>query len=165
MMRSRFAMLAILTLAVCWLGPEAAFSQSCGCGPDFCQGDPRYAPRLAQAKAAMRNTGYPDELVALMDKDGACFARVDRAPTNFHIRDYASGTFQDVEWDEDNERISRAKLLNGTISVYYKYNTPRAFKCCGEKVYNERPDYDSTHDVNRSIVIECKKSGTTVTCQ
>ncbi|UFZ06353.1 hypothetical protein LQG66_08670 [Bradyrhizobium ontarionense] len=144
---------------------QRASGQDCACGPDFCQGDPRYAPRLAKAKAAMRNEGYPEDLIALMDKGGACFARIDRAPVNFHIRVYTANASEDVEWNEDNDRIARTNLLNGKINGYFKFNTLRAFKCCGEKEYNERADYDSDHDVNRSIAIQCLKSGGSVACQ
>ena len=70
-----------------------------------------------------------------------------------------------MEWDEDNERISQTKLKAGEIVGYYKFNTPRAFKCCGEKEYDERPDYDAAHDVNRNIVIQCLMSGNDVACQ
>lgn len=164
-MRSLAAIPAIFGLAVIWFGPDMAFGQTCGCGPDYCQGDARYAPRLAQAKAAMQRQKYPDDLIALMDKDGACFARIDRAPVNFHIRVYNNNGSQDVEWNADNERISRTKLKAGEIAGYYKFNVPRAFKCCGEKEYNERPDYDAAHDVNRNIVIQCLKSGDDVACQ
>lgn len=164
-MRSRVAIQAILGLALFWLGSEMAFSQTCACGPDFCLGDPRYAPRLARAKAAMQNKKYPQDLISLMDKDGACFARIDRAPVNFHIRVYNNNGFQDVEWDEDNERIAQTKLKAGDIVGYYKFNTPRAFKCCGEKEYDGRPDYDAAHDVNRNVVIQCLMSGNAVACQ
>lgn len=159
----RVSGLGILTSLVLWQTDVTA--QPCACGPDFCQNDPRYAPRLTQAKTSMRNGGYPENLITLMDKGGACFARISRAPVNFYIRVYANNAFQDVDWNEDNERIARTKLSNGAISVYYKFNTPRAFKCCGEKEYNERSDYDSPHDVNRSIVIECKMSAGNIVCQ
>lgn len=160
---SHLSACAAFVLVLC-VAQQPARGQGCACGPDFCQDDARYAPRLAQAKAAMRAKGYPENLIALMDKDGTCFARVDRAPVNFHIRAYTGNGFQDVEWNEDNDRIARTNLLSGKIKGYFKFNTPRAFKCCGEKEYNERADYDSGHDVNRSIVIQCLKAGGAVAC-
>jgi hypothetical protein len=164
-MRTSFVITTVVALAAVVLRPVTVFSQDCACGPDFCQNDPRYAPRLAQAKSKMQSNGYPQDLIALMDKDGACFARIDQAPVNFHIRPFANGVFQDVEWDADNERIARKQLTDGTISGYYKFNVPRAFKCCGEKQYNERPDYDAVHDVNRTIVVECKLVNGNIACQ
>lgn len=75
----------------------------------------------------------PDTLRGLHKPDGACFARVNGAPVNFHIRVYTGNASEDVEWNEDNDRIARTNLLNGKIKGYFMFNTPRAFKCCREK--------------------------------
>jgi predicted transcriptional regulator of viral defense system len=99
-----------ISMTVCALvaSCSAAFAE-CACGPDYCQGDPRYQKRLNEKKKQARDAHYPEQLVALLDRGGACFARVDRAPDNFTIRVVTNDGFQDVPWDEDNKRI--AELL------------------------------------------------------
>jgi hypothetical protein len=82
-------------------------------------------------------------------------ARLDRS---FNRKKCNVNQCADVEWDRDNDRIALTKLMNGQIKGYFKFNTARAFKGCGEKEYRERADYDSDHDVDRSIVIQCLKS-------
>jgi hypothetical protein len=55
---------------------------------------------------------YPVDLVALLDRDGACFARVQWARDGFSIMTVRSdGNKLTISWDEDNERIARQRYL------------------------------------------------------
>jgi hypothetical protein len=51
--------------------PTIANSQTCVCGPDYCQGDPGYPGKLAAKKQSLA-ARYPADLVALLDRDGTC---------------------------------------------------------------------------------------------
>jgi hypothetical protein len=135
------------------------------CGPNYCLNDPRYPPALAAKKAAMERQRFPPDLIALIDKDGACFARVEQAPVTFFIRTVAPNQKLTFEWSPRDEEIARTDLLSGAIRAYYKFNVPRAFACCRQPHYDARPDYDADLDLNRSLVIECKKAGTAVQCR
>jgi hypothetical protein len=135
------------------------------CGPNYCLNDPRYGPALAAKKAAMERQRLPADLIALMDKDGACFARVEQAPVTFFIRTVAPNEKLTFEWSQRDEEIARQDLLSGKIRGYYKFNVARAFACCQQPRYDARSDYDSDLDLNRSLVIECKKAGTAVQCR
>jgi hypothetical protein len=76
-MRSIFVFLLFLI-------PTIAYPQACPCGPDYCQDDPRYDRALASKKAALARN-YPAELVALLDRDSHCVARVEQAPDGFNL--------------------------------------------------------------------------------
>lgn len=141
-------------------------SQDCNCGPDYCLNDPRYQAKLTTKKKQMQNAGYPADLIALMDLDGACVARVDRAPDVFTIKLlYADGSSSTIPWTQQDEDLARKEILSGKLNAYYKFNVSRAFKCCGQPNYDQRPDWDSTLDLNRGLAIACTKNGATMQCQ
>jgi len=159
-MRARAAV--VIGLVTC----AAVVRADCpSCGPNYCLNDPRYAPALATKKAAMARQGFPPELIALMNKDGACLARVEQAPVTFFIRTVAPNEKLTFEWSQRDEGIAKKDLLSGTIRAYYKFNVARAFACCQQPRYDARSDYDSDLDLNQSLVIECKKAGTAVQCR
>ncbi len=79
----------LITVSILITLAESAFGQSCDCGPDFCHNDPRYPQTLQGKKNAMSAAGYPADLVALMDHDSPCVARVKRAPDGFSIMNVA----------------------------------------------------------------------------
>jgi hypothetical protein len=84
-MSAAHAFSSLLTVILVAAG-AATQTTKCTCGPDFCPSDPRYPAKLAAKKASMVNHGYPTDLIALMDKDGACVARVERAPDGFSLK-------------------------------------------------------------------------------
>lgn len=135
------------------------------CGPNYCLNDPRYAPALAAKKAEMERQRLPADLVALMDKDGPCVARVEQAPVNFFIRTIAPNERLTFEWSPRDEQIAQNDLISGRIRAYYKFNVPRSFACCQQSRYDARRDYDSDLDLNRSLVLECKNAGGAVQCR
>jgi hypothetical protein len=140
--------------------------QPCSCGPDFCLNDPRYAPKLKAKKDDMRKDGNPDDLIALMDRDGACVARVDRAPTGFSMRVVGNdASKQTFAWSAEEESIAKKNLLAGKIKEYYKFNVAKAFACCEQPRAEERPDWDAAAELNRSLAIHCVKQGSTVSCK
>ena len=143
----------------------SANQNSCNCGPDFCLHDPRYQPKLDEKKRQMSNAGYPPELIALMDRDGACVARVERAPDIFSIKLVKDGESNTIAWTAQDERIARNDLLAGRIRVYYKFNVSRAFSCCDEPRYDRRSDWDDTLQLNTGLAIACKKVGANISCQ
>jgi hypothetical protein len=144
------------------LASTLAYSQPCSCGPDYCQGDARYPGLLANKKASL-SASYPAELVALLDRDGACVARVQQAPDGFSLMTVAAdGSKLTISWDEDNERIARQQIMDGT---YYKFNTARRFSCCNEPNYDAQPDWDASLGINTGIAIACMMSGGSVVCQ
>lgn len=154
----------ILIVFLLLLSP-LAYSQTCSCGPDFCQGDPRYPQLLANKKASL-SVNYPSDLVALLDRDGACVARVEQAPDGFSLMTVSSdGSKLTITWDDDNERISRQQVAEGVARAYYKFNTARRFSCCNDPNYDARPDWDANLGINTGIAIACKKSGSGVICQ
>ena len=153
--------LLVLGLAGC----QSATQPPCHCGPDFCLRDPRYQPQLDEKKREMRKAGFPPELIALMDRDGACFARIERAPDGFSIKLVADGASRTIPWTADDERIARNDLIAGRLRAYYKFNVSRAFSCCDELRYDQRSDWDDALQLNTGLTIACRKSGSQVTCQ
>jgi hypothetical protein len=138
----------------------------CTCGPDFCPIDPRYPAKLAAKKASMVKHGYPTDLIALMDRDGACVARVERAPDGFSLKLVKSdGSSSTIVWTQDDETLARKELLNGTLKAYYKFNVSRALSCCEEPRYDKRSDWDASLELNLKLVIVCSKDGNSVTCK
>lgn len=153
--------LLVLVLAGC----QSASQPPCHCGPDFCLRDPRYPPMLDEKKRNMRRDGFPPELIALMDRDGACVARVERAPDIFSIKLVKAGENETIAWTPEDERIARNDLMTGNLKAYYKFNVSRAFSCCDEPRYDQRQDWDDSLQLNTGLAIACKKTGTQVTCQ
>ena len=78
--------LPLLIVAVAYLYPSpqvCAQSDLCDCGPDTCLKDPSYPQHLSAKKAMLRSAldGFPEDLIALLDRDGRCVMAVDRRPT------------------------------------------------------------------------------------
>src|SRR5216683_5773833 len=137
---------------------DAAQTIKCNCGPDFCPNDPRYLTELSAKKKKMVKAGYPAELIALMDKDGACVARAERAPDGFSLKLVKpDGSSSTIAWTQDDETLARKELLNGTLKAYYKFNVSRAFGCCEEPRYDKRSDWDASLELNLKLVIVCSK--------
>lgn len=139
-------------------------AQPCSCGPDYCQNDPRYPKLLADKKKEMSKT-YPADLIALLDRDGKCVAAITQAPDIFSIKVVGRNNSTTLHWTKEEEERTRNNLKNGSLSAYYKFNTNRAFACCGEPSYNERPDWNDKLDMNMSLALECKKSGADIVCK
>ena len=59
-------------------------------------------------------------------------------------------------WSAENEEIAQKQLKSGELKRYWIVHARRAFKCCGQKNYNEMDDYDSDDDVNASLAIRCE---------
>lgn len=153
--------ICVVSLAML-LGPIAMIPAwaACSCGPDFCQDDARIPGALSQKKQSLRASGYPERLVALLDRGDQCYARITRAPDIFTILTVEpNGDKQTVPWDADNERIAKNKLASGQLSRFWTYNARRAFSCCGQPNYDQRPDYDATDDVNTSTALKCSAPG------
>src|SRR5262249_16154954 len=111
----------ILMVFLLLLSP-VAYSQTCSCGPDYCQGDACY-PQLRAKKKASLSASYPPDVVGLLDRDGACVARVEQAPDGFSLMTVGSdGSKLTIAWDDDNERISRKQVMSGVARAYYKFN-------------------------------------------
>jgi hypothetical protein len=156
----RLVLAFLLLIIPCW-----AYSQTCSCGPDYCQGDARYPGLLANKKASL-SASYPPNLVALLDRDGACVARIRQAPDGFSLMTVGSdGNKVIISWDDDNERIARQHVMDGTARAYYKFNTARRFSCCNEPNYDVQPDWDATLELNTGIAIACTMSGGSVVCE
>ncbi|WFU41802.1 hypothetical protein QA640_04635 [Bradyrhizobium sp. CB82] len=154
----------ILAFFLLLLSP-LAYSQACSCGPDYCQSDARYPKLLAKKKASL-SASYPSDLVGLLDRDGACVARVEQAPDGFSLMTVGSdGNKLTIAWDEDNERISRQQVMDGVARAYYKFNTARRFSCCNEPNYDAQPDWDANLGLNTGIAIACTISSSGVVCQ
>ena len=137
----------------------------CGCGPDFCLNDSRYPPKLAAKKATMAKQGFPAELIALLDRDGACVAAVEQGPDGFSMKLVSKKGSSTIAWTADDESIARNDLLHGKILAFYKFNTSRALACCGQKKYDQRSDWDASLELNLQLAIKCSKQGSTVACQ
>jgi hypothetical protein len=134
------------------------------CGPDICLNDPRYPKALAAKKVSLAKSGHPADLIALLDRDGACVMRVDRAPTGFTILSVKDGERSTIAWDADQEAVARKQLLNGTTTAYYKFNVREAFPCCNEPKPQQRPDWDAALELSTSLAVKCVKAGNAVKC-
>jgi hypothetical protein len=101
----------------------------------------RYAPVLAAKKADLARS-YAAKLVALLDHDGQCVARVEQAPDRFPIRTIPpdGGSAQSFAWDADEERIALNQLAAGTLGTIYLLNEARRSSCCQEPSYDKQPD-------------------------
>jgi hypothetical protein len=137
----------------------------CSCGPDYCLNDPRFPPKLNAKKQRLRNAGFSADLVALLDRDGACVAAVDNGPDTFFIKTRIPGGWDTRELNEEREGYAKSDLLSGKTDAYYKFNTNRAQDCCGQPRYNQRDDYDSSLDLNLRLAIVCRKPGSSVSCK
>jgi hypothetical protein len=140
-------------------------SPDCPCGPNYCQDDPRYTKAMAAKKASLKKDGYPDKLLALLDKDGKCYQQVTTSPSKFTIRLIYSDQQKNFPWTQQDEDLARKEVLRGEIKAFYMFNVDKAFNCCGEPDYRHRPDWDSNLDLNRDLSIGCTKSGAAVVCR
>ncbi len=143
---------------------SCALDSDCSCGPDWCLNDPRFPTKLAAKKQKMRDAGFSDDLVSLLDRDGPCVAAVDQGPDTFFIKHRVGQGWDTRELNTEREEAAKAEVLNGTAEAYYKFNTNRAFSCCGQPAYNKRSDWNEGLDLNMSLAIVCKKSGDHVSC-
>lgn len=73
-------------LLVTLVGTSFAQAPTCVCGTDFCLNDVRYPTKLSDKKKEMVKAQFPAELIGLMDLDGACVARIERAPDVFTMK-------------------------------------------------------------------------------
>jgi hypothetical protein len=146
------AILSFLVLAT----SHTSLAQNCGCGPDYCKADSRYPSKLATKKNAMKNAGYPSDLIALMDRDGACVARVEVD---------LQGAKTILGWAEDQEDVARKQLIDGRLKTYYKFNVRKRFACCGDPKAEDAEDWDPTDQLSTGIAIKCTKSGASVACK
>jgi len=157
---------AILPLIVSALVAStiSAFA-TCACGPDFCQNDARIAAALSAKKKSLSGHGYPARLVSLLDVGDQCYARITRSPDIFTMLLVApNGDKQTLPWSSDDESIAKADLASGKIKRYWIFNARNDFSCCGQKPYQQRPDYDSADDVNSSTAIKCELSQGKASC-
>lgn len=139
----------------------------CKCGPDFCHKDPRYARALAAKKDSMRKSEehYPEELISLLDIDGECFARIERAPDIFTIKMVKpDGSWSTIPWTKQDEDLAKQEVASGKLREFYEFNVSKAFSCCGDLKFNERSDWDDKLELNFGLTIKCAKNGATVTC-
>ena len=114
------------------------------CGPDFELGDSASTPKLRDKKQKLITDGYPKDAVALLDRDGACVAAIERAPDRISLKViFSDGRVTTSEWTEDNEEVARSGLLAKpqTVRAYYKLNVERRFACCGEARHDAQPDW------------------------
>jgi hypothetical protein len=103
------------------------------CGPDFCLNDSRDPEKLRAKKQSLLTEGYPSELVALLDRDGACVTRVGRSPDGFSIRTVTrDGRPDTTAWTVAAESAARERVLRGELKAFYKFNANRRFSCCNE---------------------------------
>ena len=100
----------------------------CSCGPDLCLKDPRYPPKLAKKKADLKRAGFPDDLIALLDRDGKSVMAINQTPDSFRILLVApNGDNNSNEWTQHDEDKARKDLLDGKLKVYYKHNVRKVF--------------------------------------
>jgi hypothetical protein len=145
---------------------STSLAQNCGCGPDYCKGDSRYPGKLSAKKNAMKNSGYRSDLIALMDRDGACVARVEQAPDGFSLMTVnLQGAKTILGWAEDQEDVARKQLIGGQLKAYYKFNARKRFACCGDPKAEDAADWEATLELSTGIAIKCTKSGGGAACK
>jgi hypothetical protein len=168
MQKSTFRTLIVLISAALWssITPGGSNAQElCKCGPDYCLKDPRFPALLNAKKKRLRAAGFGDDLIALLDQDGACVAAVEKAPDTFFIKRKISGGWDTRELNAERERYAREDIISGAADAYYKFNTNHAQDCCGQPKFDKRPDFDTNLDLNLGLAIVCRKSGSSVSCQ
>ncbi len=154
-----FALACASTLTACGVETPAASSPAavkplCECGPDYCRGDPRYAPALTRKKAALRADSYPDRLVALLDRASPCLAAVEQAPDGFTLQVVElDPSRRALAWTSEGEEIAKKNLKERKIKSYQVFNVNRALQCCGDPKYDERRDYDGELDLNTDLAL------------
>ena len=133
-----------------------AAGAACSCGPDFCQDDPRIPATLVKKKQDLRASGYPNRLIALIDRGDQCVARITRSPDVFTLWLIGSdGSKRTFPWSQEDEDRATNKVKSGELKRFWIFNTQLAFSCCGQPKYDRRSDYDSEDDVSTSIAIKC----------
>lgn len=138
-------------IASCVLTAESL--AQCACGPDFCQDDPRVTGTLAAKKKSLAKE-YPPRLVALIEIGDQCVARITRSPDIFTMWLVGDdGSKRTLAWSQENE--DRANK-DPHVKRFWIYNAARAFSCCGQASYDQRPDYNATDDINTSTAILCE---------
>jgi lambda repressor-like predicted transcriptional regulator len=137
----------------------------CACGPDYCLDDPRYPKALLAKKKDLAAKKYPADLIALLDRDGACVAAVSQAPDGFSIKTVSPTETLTIPWTKDDEAIARNDLAQGKITAYYKFNSAKALACCKEAKAEDRPDWDSDLGLSMKQVIRCTLVGKAIDCQ
>jgi hypothetical protein len=157
--------LAVLLFGLTIAGLNSASSQDlCACGPDYCLNDPRYPKALAGRKSELRKAGFGEDLIALLDQDGKCFAAVDKGPETFFIKRMIDGKWDVSELNSERESYAKEDILAGKTTVYYKFNTNHALDCCKQPKFDARSDYDRNLDLNLGLALVCRKSRSSVVC-
>src|SRR5688500_8975590 len=147
--------LMMLIVSVLVIASSVVTADCPPCGPTMCLNDPQFAKALIAKKAKMKGEGATPDLIALLDRDGACMKQITEAPTVFTILSVTSNGSSTIVWDANEERIARNQLLNGTTIAYYKFNVRQRFACCGETPAAQRPDWDPQLELSRSLSIKC----------
>ena len=71
---------------------------------------------MAEKKAALRKEGYPDKLLALLDKNGKCYKQVYTAPDQFTIRLVYSNQKKNYPWTQHDEDPMCAKRAHAGLA-------------------------------------------------
>jgi len=126
------------------------------CGPLYCTDTPGYSAALAAKKHSLAVHGYPDRMIAVLDKLGHCEGCVSTAPDGFSLFTVTTDGKLNIDgWDADNERIDANHLASGQLKACYVIYVRHACACCQEKSYSERRDYDPQLDLNTDMAIAC----------
>lgn len=150
---------AIAVALVAARAGEARAERQCPpCGPQYCLGDPVYPKALAWKKARLRRFGYPERLIALLDREAPCVGCVITAPDGFHVQIvYDDKRTLSLGWTRALERQVRADLRAGRIKAFFLMNAAHACACCGTSDdYTKRRDWDERLDVNTDLTIGYK---------
>jgi hypothetical protein len=144
-------------------------SSQCPCGPKYCK-DPIATTHAREAKkATMRAQGVPERLLKLLDKF-ECVGCIETAPSSFGIMiEYAPGnrptdgrntwTHQTYRWTPQEEALARKELRDGKITAFYILIDSQGCKCCGDKDPSERPDWNSTLEINTDGMLVFNRPG------
>jgi hypothetical protein len=151
-------LLPILAIAVLLLPRGATAQNACACGPDFCTNDGRIPALLQQKKARLAAVPYPARLVALLDRGQQCVARIERSPDIFSlVLVEPDDSKLSLPWSKEDEDRAKGQVASGKLKRFWIIHARRAFSCCGQRPYNEMPDYNAEDDVNTSLAIKCEK--------
>jgi len=168
-MRRTRLLSAILASLLSVVSVRLAAADACSCGPLYCLDDPGFPKLLQEKKNALQREGYPEQYIAVVDRQGQCRACIANAPDGFSIvLVYAKGAVVVTkEWDEDSERIAKEQLATGALKEYLIVNSARACTCCAQARDIERRDYDKVLKLNRDTAISCKfdSAARNVRCQ
>ncbi len=156
----RYLMLKVLALAAALMitGSVDAQVPCPPCAESMCLNHPDLERVREEKRARMRALGYPERLIALLDRESPCPRCIHMAPDGFTIvmeyppnsPEAATGASSHAQpWSRDLERWARRAMRRGQLRGFHIVLGAMPCNCCGtETVAEERDDWDERVSIN-----------------